>query len=50
MSLQITTRKDVLRHTARRVAVAVALAVAMTTVATLLHRGTDFDATVRGAT
>ena len=47
MSLQITTRKDVLRHTARRVAVAVALAVAMTTVATLLHRGTDFDATVR---
>ncbi|MDO9059894.1 MAG: GGDEF domain-containing protein, partial [Bradyrhizobium sp.] len=47
MSLQITTRSDALRYTARRIAVSVSLAVAMTAAATLLHRGTDLDASVR---
>jgi diguanylate cyclase (GGDEF)-like protein len=47
MTFQITTRGDALRHTARRVAVAVSLTVVMVTVTTLLHLGTDFDASVR---
>ena len=47
MTFQITTRGDALRHTAGRVAVAVSLTVVMTTVATLLHLGTDLDVSVR---
>src|ERR1700754_4648335 len=47
MSIQIHTRGDALRHTARRVAVAVRLAVVMTAVATLVNLGADLDATVR---
>jgi hypothetical protein len=47
MSIQIHTRVDALRHTARRVALAVSLAVVMTAVTTLVNLGTDLDATVR---
>ena len=47
MTFQITTRGDALRHTARRVAVAVSLTVVMTAVTILLHLGTDLDAGVR---
>jgi diguanylate cyclase (GGDEF)-like protein len=47
MTFQISTHDDVLRHTARRVALASSLAVAITTGATLLQLGTDMDATVR---
>ena len=47
MTFQIATRGDALRHTVRRVAVAVSLTVVMVTVTTLLHLGTDFDASVR---
>jgi diguanylate cyclase (GGDEF)-like protein len=46
MPIQITTHGDVLRHTARRVAVAVGLSVVITAVTTLLHHGTDMDASV----
>ncbi|MFO1111266.1 MAG: GGDEF domain-containing protein [Bradyrhizobium sp.] len=41
MSIHITTHDDVLRHTARRVAVASGLAVAMTLAIVLLTLGTD---------
>jgi diguanylate cyclase (GGDEF)-like protein len=47
MTLHITTHSDVLRHTAGRVAVAVGLTIVMTLASTLLHLGTDLDATVR---
>jgi diguanylate cyclase (GGDEF)-like protein len=47
MTIQITTHSDVLRHTAGRVAVAVGLTIVMTLASTLLHLGTDLDATVR---
>lgn len=47
MTFHITTRGDALRHTAGRVVVAVSLSIAMTAVATLLHLGTDLDASVR---
>lgn len=47
MTFQIATRGDALRHTARRVAVAVSLTAVMVTVTTLLHLGTDFDASVQ---
>ena len=47
MTFQITTRSDALRHTAGRVAVAVSLTVVMTTATTLLHLGTDLDASAR---
>ena len=47
MSIQITTHKDVLRHTARRVAVATGLTIALTLVTTILTLGTNLDALVR---
>jgi diguanylate cyclase (GGDEF)-like protein len=47
MTIQIHTRGDALRHTARRVAVAVSLAVVMTAVTTLVNLGTNLDATIR---
>jgi diguanylate cyclase (GGDEF)-like protein len=43
MPIQITTRSDALRHTARHVAVAVGLTVVMTAATTILHLGTDPD-------
>jgi diguanylate cyclase (GGDEF)-like protein len=46
MSFHITTPKDVLRHTARRVAVASGLSVVMTSAITLLTLGTNPDALV----
>ena len=47
MTIQITSHGDVLRHTARRVAVAVGLTIVMTTAVTLLDMGTDLDASIR---
>jgi len=47
MTIQITTHRDVLRHTVRRVAVAVGLAIVMTATITLLHLGTNPAALVR---
>src|SRR3977135_299646 len=47
MTIQITTHRDVLRHTARRVAVAVGLTIVMTLAITLLHLGTNPAALVR---
>ncbi|TPQ31195.1 GGDEF domain-containing protein [Bradyrhizobium guangdongense] len=44
--MQIKTHKDVLRHTARRLAVAAGLTIVMTTTSLLLLLGTDFSATV----
>ena len=41
MTIQITTHSDVLRHTVRRVSVAVGLTIVMTTTILLLHLGTD---------
>lgn len=41
MAIQITTRRDVLHHTAKRVAVAVGLTIAMTATILLLHLGTN---------
>ncbi len=46
MTIQIITRGDALRHTGRRVAVVVSLTVAMTAATTLLHLGTDLNASV----
>ena len=45
MTLHITTHGDALRP--RRVAVATGLAVVITAATTLVHLGTDLDATVR---
>jgi len=47
MTIQITTHRDVLRHTVRRVAVAVGLTIVMTVATTLLHFGTNPAALVR---
>lgn len=47
MSVQINTHGDALRHVARRVAVAVSLTVVMTVVTTLLHLGSNLDASAR---
>jgi diguanylate cyclase (GGDEF)-like protein len=47
MTIQITTHRDVLRHTARRVAVAVGLTIVMTAAITLVHLGTNLAAVVR---
>jgi len=41
MSIQITTHKDVLRHTASRVAIASGLTIVMTLAITLLSLGTN---------
>src|SRR5262245_5903609 len=41
MSFQITTHKDVLRHTARRVAIASGLTIVMTSAIALLSLGTN---------
>ena len=46
MPIQISTHGDVLRHTAKRVAVAAGFAVLITAVTTLLHHGTDMEAPV----
>ena len=46
MTTQITTHGDVLRHTARRIAVAVGVAIVMTAAVTLTHLGTNFAAVV----
>jgi len=47
MTIQLITRKDVLRHTAMRVVVAVSLTIALTLAMTLMQFGTDPDASVR---
>jgi diguanylate cyclase (GGDEF)-like protein len=47
MGIQITTHRDVLRHTARRVGVAVGLTIVMTAAITLLHLGPNPAALVR---
>lgn len=47
MSIQIATHNDVLRHTARRVAVASGLTIVMTLAITLMQFGTDPAALVR---
>jgi diguanylate cyclase (GGDEF)-like protein len=47
MTTQITTQKDVLRHTARRVSVAVALTLVLTAAITMMHLGTNPAAVVR---
>jgi diguanylate cyclase (GGDEF)-like protein len=47
MTTQIITRKDALRHTAKRVVVAVSLTVALTLTMTLMQFGTDPDANIR---
>jgi diguanylate cyclase (GGDEF)-like protein len=47
MTIQLITHRDVLRHTAMRVAVAVSLTIALTLAMTLLQFGTDPDASVR---
>lgn len=47
MSIQITTHSDVLRHTARRVAIATGLTIVMTLATTLVSLGTDPAALVR---
>jgi diguanylate cyclase (GGDEF)-like protein len=47
MTFHITTRGDALRHTARRVAVAVSLTVVMTVITMSLQLGGDLDANVR---
>jgi diguanylate cyclase (GGDEF)-like protein len=46
MTTQITTHNDVLRHTARRVSVAVGLTFVMTVAITMVHLGTNPDALV----
>jgi diguanylate cyclase (GGDEF)-like protein len=46
MSTQITTHRDVLRHTVRRISVAVGLTIAMTVTMLVLHLGTDLAALV----
>jgi diguanylate cyclase (GGDEF)-like protein len=46
-TIQITTHRDVLRRTARRVAVAVGLTIVMTAAITLVHLGTNPAAVVR---
>ena len=46
MSIQITTHNDVLRHTARRVAVASGLSIVLTLAITLLTLGTNSAALV----
>src|SRR3984893_19603397 len=47
MTIQLITHGDALRHTAKRVVVAVSLTVALTLAMTLLQFGTDLDASVR---
>lgn len=47
MTIQITTHGDALRHTARRVIVAVILTVVLIVALTLVQFGADTDATVR---
>jgi diguanylate cyclase (GGDEF)-like protein len=47
MTIQITTHKDVLRHTARRVSVAVGLTIVMTVTILLLYLGANPAALVR---
>src|SRR6202165_799433 len=47
MKIQLITHRDVLRHTAMRVAVAVCLTIALTLAMTLMKFGTDPDASVR---
>ena len=46
MAIQIHTRTDALRHTARRVAIAASLAVLMTIATMLVHLGTDLETSV----
>lgn len=46
MAIQIHTKRDILRHTGRRVVTAAFLAVAMVTALLLLHFGTDLDARI----
>ncbi|GLR89429.1 hypothetical protein GCM10007857_61420 [Bradyrhizobium iriomotense] len=46
VTIQIATHGDVLRHTARRAAIAASLTIVMTASTLLLHLGTDFSATV----
>jgi diguanylate cyclase (GGDEF)-like protein len=47
MAFHITTDADVMRHTARRVAVATSLTVVMTVAIATMHLGTNFSALVR---
>ena len=47
MNIQITTHRDALHHTARRVALATTISIAITVVVILVQLGTDLDATVR---
>ncbi|HKS18266.1 MAG TPA: GGDEF domain-containing protein [Bradyrhizobium sp.] len=47
MTTHITTHRDVLRHTARRLSVAAGLTMMMTATIALLHLGTNPDALVR---
>jgi diguanylate cyclase (GGDEF)-like protein len=47
MTIQLITHGDALRHTAKRVVVAVSLTVALTLAMTLMRFGTDPDASVR---
>jgi hypothetical protein len=47
MKIQLITHGDALRHTAKRVVVAVSLTVALTLAMTLMRFGTDPDASVR---
>ena len=47
MTIQVITHGDALRHTAKRVVVAVSLTVALTLAMTLMQFGTDPDASVR---
>jgi len=47
VSTQIFTHKDVIRHTAGRVAIAVSLTVAISWIMTIVQLGTDPNATVR---
>jgi diguanylate cyclase (GGDEF)-like protein len=46
VTIQIHTHRDVLRHTGKRVAIAVGLTLVMATTTLLVHLGTDFSATV----
>lgn len=46
MTIQISTRSDVFRHTGERVALAAGLTIVMTATMLLLYLGADFEATV----
>src|ERR1700682_6613086 len=47
MTIQLITHRDVLRHAAMRVVVALSLTIALTLAMTLMQFGTDPDASVR---